>query len=404
MSVYSGVLYPADPPEGIERDPNQKPEAAVLTIVTGITFALSTLSIITRLYGRIILIKKFAFDDFLMLLAYICNIIMVVFVLDMLRFGLGKHMWNVPITDLYPEFSIRNLLAAIFFCAATGLAKGSILLFYLRIFPGRYIVITVWSLFAFVIGYSLAGVFANIFSCNPVSASWSLEDAATAVCMNRPAFYFAQAALGIFTDIATVLTPVPLLKGLQLRTRRKVGVALVLTLGGFVCVVSIIRLQSLTVLLNSTDLTNNTVLALMWCVLELNLSIVGGSMPAMKPVLQKYFPRLLASTQGASDSGNYYMDDTRSKPKRSRITDPYNISRDRDSKSDSDSERRIVNQVVGGKSVEGGVMGASWTVGDHITKTVEYGYQVSGDEGTMPQTTHQDEEAQMVRGRSPPRI
>jgi hypothetical protein len=124
----------------------------------------------------------------------------------------------------------------------------------------------------------------------------------------------------------------------------------------------------------------------------------------MKPVLQKYFPRLLASTQGASDSGNYYMDDTRSKPKRSRITDPYNISRDRDSKSDSDSERRIVNQVVGGKSVEGGVMGASWTVGDHITKTVEYGYQVSGDEGPMPQTTQQDEEAQMVRGRSPPRI
>jgi hypothetical protein len=63
MSVYNGVVYPADPPEGIERDPNQKPEAAVLTIVTGITFTLSTLSIITRLYGRTVLIKKFAFDD-----------------------------------------------------------------------------------------------------------------------------------------------------------------------------------------------------------------------------------------------------------------------------------------------------------------------------------------------------
>ena len=63
MSVYNGVLYPADPPEGIERDPDQKPEAAILTIVTGITFALSTFSIIIRLYGRIVLIKKFAFDD-----------------------------------------------------------------------------------------------------------------------------------------------------------------------------------------------------------------------------------------------------------------------------------------------------------------------------------------------------
>jgi hypothetical protein len=99
MSVYNGVLYPADPPEGIERNPDQQPEATVLTVITGITFALSTFSIITRLYGRTVLMKKFAFDDckltpdwvrkitltkaaVLMLLAYICNVIMVAFVLD----------------------------------------------------------------------------------------------------------------------------------------------------------------------------------------------------------------------------------------------------------------------------------------------------------------------------------
>jgi hypothetical protein len=147
----------------------------------------------------------------------------------------------------------------------------------------------------------------------------------------------------------------------------------------------------------------------MWCVLELNLSIVGGSMPAMKPVLQKYFPRLLAST-GHTDSNQYYLTDTRSKPKRSRVTDPYNIShisRDRDSKSDCESERAIVSQIVGGKSMKtGSVIGASWPpAGEHITKTVEYGYQVSGDDIiSMPQTSHQDEEAQMVRGPSPPRF
>lgn len=63
MSLYNGVLYAADPPEGVERDPDQKPEAAVLTVITGITFALSTISIFTRLYGRTVLMKKFAFDD-----------------------------------------------------------------------------------------------------------------------------------------------------------------------------------------------------------------------------------------------------------------------------------------------------------------------------------------------------
>lgn len=89
-----------------------------------------------------------------------------------------------------------------------------------------------WCIFAFTICYSAASVLVNIFSCNPVSASWNLADVASGKCMNRPAFYFAQAALGIATDIATVVTPLPLLRTLQLRTRRKVGVALVLTLGG----------------------------------------------------------------------------------------------------------------------------------------------------------------------------
>jgi hypothetical protein len=63
MSLYNGVLYPADPPEGVERDPNQSPDANVLIVVTGITFAISTISMAIRMYARVILIKKFAFDD-----------------------------------------------------------------------------------------------------------------------------------------------------------------------------------------------------------------------------------------------------------------------------------------------------------------------------------------------------
>jgi hypothetical protein len=206
-----------------------------------------------------------------------------------------------------------------------------------------------------------------------------------------------------------------------------------------VCVVSIIRLHSLNVLLNNTDLTresdttfgtrqvpstnthtpDNTVLALMWCVLELNLSIVGGSMPAMKPVLQKYAPKILASTHGQTDPESYYMNDSLSKPtKRSqRVTDPYNISRDRDSKSDTESERRIIVPgseeitAVGGKSPDtgsGGVMGASYkkkSWSETITKTVEYGYEVDNEIASLPgHTSKQDEEAQMVRAKSPPRM
>lgn len=92
-------------------------------------------------------------------------------------------------------------------------------------------VYTVWVLFAFTIGYSVACGLVNLFSCNPVEASWKLEYALTADCINRPVFYFAQAALSIFTDITTVVCPLPVLRTLRLPFKQKIGIAFVLTMG-----------------------------------------------------------------------------------------------------------------------------------------------------------------------------
>ena len=166
-------------------------------------------------------------------------------------------MWDVPLDSLYPKWMLENVLAAMFFCTATGFAKGSILLFYLRIFfPDRGMVVATWTIFAFTLAYSFACVLVNLFSCHPISGSWKLEESLTAVCIDRPFFYFAQAALGIATDVATLVLPLPMLKSLRLPWKQKIGVAFLLTTGGFVCVVSIIRLRSLYQLLSDPDLTS----------------------------------------------------------------------------------------------------------------------------------------------------
>lgn len=145
---------------------------------------------------------------------------------------MGKHLWNVPFSpDLFPNFSLNNLLAAIFFCAATGFSKGSILIFYLRIFPMKSARILIWTAFAFIMGYSTASVLVNIFSCNPIRGSWDPAVIATAKCINRPVFYFLQAGLGIFADILTVLIPLPWLKTLMLPKKQKIGVGVLLTMG-----------------------------------------------------------------------------------------------------------------------------------------------------------------------------
>lgn len=127
--------------------------------------------------------------------------------LTVLNFGLGKHLWDVPLLVFYPHFTLRNLIIAMIFCAASAIAKISILLMYLRIFPSKGLRLAVYAVTFFCAGYGLATLLTNMFSCSPIQGSWELEYAATAKCIDRPVFYLAQASLGIAADIATVLIP-----------------------------------------------------------------------------------------------------------------------------------------------------------------------------------------------------
>jgi hypothetical protein len=45
----------------------------------------------------------------------------------------------------------------------------------------------------------------------------------------------------------------------------------------------------------------------MWCTIELNLGIFGGSVTAIRPFIRRYFPRLL----GLSSAGGYYGSQSR---------------------------------------------------------------------------------------------
>lgn len=46
----------------------------------------------------------------------------------------------------------------------------------------------------------------------------------------------------------------------------------------------------------------------MWCALEINLQIIGGNIPALKPFVQRLFPRLLGSTRSRDTNGHIRLD------------------------------------------------------------------------------------------------
>ncbi|KAL2067081.1 hypothetical protein VTL71DRAFT_1505 [Oculimacula yallundae] len=412
-----GIIYSAPPPPGHTPNFNQPYEATALIVCIGVFLPLAVLTSAIRIYTRTRIISELAVDDYLMLLALACSVMLTGFILNLLNYGLGKHLYDVPIHMLYPEFLLHNVLAAIFFCAATGFAKTSILLFYGRIFTSRSFKRNIWVLVFFVAGYSFASVLVNIFSCKPISGSWELSLAATAVCINRPVFYFAQAGLGIFTDFATLAAPLPFLWALQMPIKQKIGVSVVLIMGGFVCIVSIIRLLSLKTLLVSSDLTSATTPALIhvpsfsqlnlpvavanspWCVIELNISIIGGNFPTLRPFLRKYIPALLGTSRGQtsashSKSGSHHLQ-TFDKPTYSGngakgfMTKTTVTGMDQKVRDDNESEEYIIQRSPHNSESDlermGQVGSGPLNSGNNgfglITKTVEYTLSTSKVEG-----------------------
>ncbi|KAL4947588.1 hypothetical protein BDW69DRAFT_111198 [Aspergillus filifer] len=290
------------PPDGQQSnfvDPEYDGDRFVIVNVVFLFISLSSLLI--RLWTRTFIARGFRLDDALMIISFACSCVLSGIILNMLNWGLAVHMWDVPISHLSPHFLKLNVVAAIIYCAGTGFLKVSVLLFYMRIFPSKNFHLAVWALVFIAAAYNIASVLANVFSCNPIEKSWDMS-ITTGYCMDRPTFYFANAGLGIFTDFATVLVPVPWLRRLQMPLRQKIAVGCILATGCFVGVVSCIRLSSLYILQNTADLTWATTNALMWCVIELNLGIFGGCVTAMRPFVRRYFPRLLGIS---SNSGGY---------------------------------------------------------------------------------------------------
>ncbi|OJJ42456.1 hypothetical protein ASPZODRAFT_76724 [Penicilliopsis zonata CBS 506.65] len=272
--------------------------------VNGAFLFLSVLMVSMRTWTRLFIVHSFGIDDYIMVIALILSAVLSAVTLEMLKWGLGRHMWDVPFDWYTPTYLKLDVISATIYCAATGCVKVSVLLFYLRIFPSRKFHLAVWVIIFIATGYNVASVFVNLLGCHPVSAVWDLS-IRTATCINRSAFYFANAGLGIFTDFATVLVPVPWLRRLQVPLRQKVAIGCILTMGCFVGIVSCIRLATLFVLENTSDLTWTTVNPLLWSVIELNLGIAGGCMTALRPFVRQYFPRLLGLTsRGQKDYSN----------------------------------------------------------------------------------------------------
>ncbi|KAK3643569.1 hypothetical protein LTR56_010079 [Elasticomyces elasticus] len=272
---------------------------AVNTVVLTFT-SLAVIASVLRLYTRIGVGRNGGYDDACIVVATVLTIALTVTVCLETKYGNGRHQSTISPEDgvrslqaLYASIIVYNL--ALFFC------KCSILLQYLRIFPQRHFRFACFSLLALIIVYANWTLWSQVFFCKPIAAYWDL--AGGGKCLDRGTVWFVNAGMNIVSDMAVAVLPLPMLRQLNIQRKPKIALMIVFALGGFTCIVSILRLASIYALTHSVDTSYNGALAALWSSLEVNTGILCSSLPTLKTLVSRAFPHLFTSYHRSHPSG-----------------------------------------------------------------------------------------------------
>ncbi|KAK1148344.1 hypothetical protein N8T08_010154 [Aspergillus melleus] len=230
----------------------------------------------------------------------------------------GKHEDDVP-----QELLIRTLklyfIAQILYKINIGLTKISILLLYLRLFIQRWFFITCWTWIVIITAFTLSTVISSIFQCTPVQYAFDKSLPGHSSCINLTAFWYANAAFNIFSDLVLVALPVPVISRLQLPPRLKLILCGIFAVGIFVCITSILRITTLDIATSYLDITWNSIESSKWTVIESNLGIICACLPSLRRPLSFLFPHLFgkfsrsANYAAAASAPNHFLDPSRRK-------------------------------------------------------------------------------------------
>ncbi|KAE8337139.1 hypothetical protein BDV24DRAFT_154585 [Aspergillus arachidicola] len=164
--------------------------------------------------------------------------------------------------------------------------KVSIILLYRQIFGMNWMM---WVCLTLSIGHGACCMIAFLCSCRLLSYFYTqFADPSGGKCIiNLYAFYLGNAATNVFTDIITLLVPIPIISRLQIRPMQKVLVSGIFLLGWFVSVGSMGRIYYLTLLATNPDI--NWVMGdiYLWSTIEPCIGIVCACLPTLNALLRR---------------------------------------------------------------------------------------------------------------------
>ncbi|KAF2832682.1 hypothetical protein CC86DRAFT_377807 [Ophiobolus disseminans] len=180
-------------------------------------------------------------------------------------------------------YVLLDKLCEMLYLTTSWLLRIGFILFFFQIFVDEKFRRTLKVTVSLFLAGLVAGVLPFAFTCNPVSFHWNAWDGEhRGRCINHNAVVFAQAALAIVADFATLGLALSQVAHLRMDLKQKIGIVLMFSIGTLIALVAIIRLKALVQFANTTNYTYDFLNAGVWSILEYQVGMICLSMPSIR--------------------------------------------------------------------------------------------------------------------------
>ncbi|KAH9904259.1 hypothetical protein F4778DRAFT_731811 [Xylariomycetidae sp. FL2044] len=245
-----------------------------LAVIAGIFLSL-------RIYCKCIRGRGLWWDDHLMTIAWVCLLISVAINSYIVSLGFGRHIDTVTDENL-KTINLNTILVATFGIMATSLSKTSFAVTLYRIITNKwmkgfitFIIITI------NVTMNLVWIF-GLSKCTPREKVWDSSVPGTCWDMTRLNQYQLFAAYySSILDFVLAFLPWPVLMGMVMLRREKIGIAVAMSMGAIAGIAGIVKAVMVTSI-TSPDITYDRVDLTIWTLAEPAVTIMAASLPVLR--------------------------------------------------------------------------------------------------------------------------
>nr|CEG03762.1 unnamed protein product [Fusarium acuminatum CS5907] len=254
---------------------------------------ISSIATLLRIYCRVWVIKAFALDDWLAVAAQMLFIVFCAYEITGVRYGTGKHHADIPQED-YPKAMQMWWTCEPLYVLTNMAIKASIAIFLLRICVHKAHVLVIWIVTGITEVYSLFFFLLFVLQCRPTDLFWlrytgNPPDGSCIDANIVPASFYGYSSISCLTDWTYSILPIFLVWNLQMNTRVKISVVLILAAGAIASSATIVRFPYLHTLTDTDDFLYSTADVAIWSTIETGLGITASGVATLRPLLRSFF-------------------------------------------------------------------------------------------------------------------